>query len=151
MENAHHLALNANGPPVPLPPRPTNRFEFARNLAALAWDMRPLPLPSEHRSSFRSVPDLRDVKERVLAIEPELRSFGVKELHLFGSVARGDADFDSDIDVALLMDMGAGHDGDHYDAGALLTQIMRRHVDLTRLPFEGVFARCVSGDLVQVL
>ena len=145
-----YVALTANGPLVRMPPRPTNRFEFASSLAALSWDMRSLPLPSELRSSFNTVPDLRDVRERALAVEPHLRSFGVKELHVFGSVARGDANFDSDIDFAVLMDWGPEYDGDYHDAGVLLARTMRRRVDLAELPFEGALARLASGDLKEV-
>ena len=133
-----------------LPARPDGRAAFESNLRQLSWDLRRLPLFAEYSSTFNTVPDLRDVMERALAIEPELRSFGVKELHVFGSVARGDADFESDIDFAALMDRGPGYAGDIFDADALLMRTMRRHIDLAELPFEGAFARLAGDDLVRV-
>lgn len=133
-----------------LPARPDSRAAFESNLRQLSWALWRLPLFAEYASTFNTVPDLRDVVERALAIEPELRSFGVKELHVFGSVARGDAGFESDIDFAALMDRGTGHAGDIFDADALLMRTMRRHIDLTELPFEGALARLARDDLVRV-
>jgi predicted nucleotidyltransferase len=47
-------------------------------------------------------------RERVLALlraqEPELRALGVKRLRLFGSLARGEAGPDSDIDLLAELD-----------------------------------------------
>jgi predicted nucleotidyltransferase len=46
--------------------------------------------------------------ERVLATlrahEPELRAAGIRRLSLFGSVARGDDEVDSDVDLAAELD-----------------------------------------------
>src|SRR5437764_257651 len=41
---------------------------------------------------------------------PELRAAGIRHLSLFGSVARGDAGPDSDIDLAIEIDRSAGLD-----------------------------------------
>jgi hypothetical protein len=47
----------------------------------------------------------RDQALRILRQhEPQLRAAGVEHLRLFGSVARGDQNSGSDVDVALLMD-----------------------------------------------
>lgn len=46
-------------------------------------------------------PAKRDIAAAIRAIEPELRAAGVKGLRLFGSVARGDASPESDIDVLI--------------------------------------------------
>ena len=49
-----------------------------------------------------------DLAEQVIATlqahEAELRDAGIDHLSLFGSVARGDADADSDVDLAVELD-----------------------------------------------
>lgn len=40
-----------------------------------------------------------DVIARLKAAEPDIRAFGIGELHLFGSVARDEADEASDVDL----------------------------------------------------
>ena len=42
------------------------------------------------------------------AHEPELRQAGIRSLSLFGSVARGDFEADSDVDLAAELDPAAG-------------------------------------------
>lgn len=49
----------------------------------------------------RKPPELTDVLRRLRAMEPSLRSRGVQSLWVFGSVVRGDARPDSDVDLAL--------------------------------------------------
>jgi len=44
------------------------------------------------------------------AHEAELRDAGIRRLSLFGSVARGEADAKSDVDLAVEFDPGAGID-----------------------------------------
>jgi predicted nucleotidyltransferase len=55
-----------------------------------------------------------DLAEQVIAIlrahETELREAGVRRLSLFGSIARGDADADSDVDLAAKFDPAAEMD-----------------------------------------
>ena len=52
-----------------------------------------------------------DLAKRVIVIlqanEAELRHAGIRRLSLFGSVARGDAEADSDVDLAAEFDPGA--------------------------------------------
>ncbi|HYJ30539.1 MAG TPA: nucleotidyltransferase family protein [Allosphingosinicella sp.] len=48
------------------------------------------------------------VVERLRAHEPELRRLGVTRLSLFGSVARGEAGPDSDIDLAAELERPMG-------------------------------------------
>jgi predicted nucleotidyltransferase len=48
--------------------------------------------------------DREDVLRRLRAHEPELRRLGVSGLSLFGSVARGEARPDSDVDLAAEFD-----------------------------------------------
>jgi len=52
-----------------------------------------------------------DLAEQVIATlrthEPELREVGIRRLSLFGSVARGDAEPDSDVDLAAELEPAA--------------------------------------------
>jgi uncharacterized protein len=43
---------------------------------------------------------------RLMALESELKTEGVSALYLFGSIARGDSQPDSDIDLACNLDEG---------------------------------------------
>jgi len=49
-------------------------------------------------------PKLAEVIAKLRAHAPELRKRGVEHLYVFGSVARGDARVDSDVDVAIDVD-----------------------------------------------
>lgn len=55
-----------------------------------------------------------DFAEQVIATlrayEPELRQAGIRRLSLFGSVARGDAEAESDVDLAVEFDPAAEMD-----------------------------------------
>ncbi len=55
-----------------------------------------------------------DLAEHVIAIlrahEAELRQAGIRRLSLFGSVARGDAEAESDVDLAVEFDPAAEMD-----------------------------------------
>jgi uncharacterized protein len=48
--------------------------------------------------------DKEVVKAKLLAHEPELKAAGIVHLHLHGSVARGEAGADSDVDLAAVFD-----------------------------------------------
>lgn len=82
-----------------------------------------------------------DLAEYVIATlrvhEAELRQAGIHRLSLFGSVARGDAKADSDVDLAAELDSDA-HIG-LFALGALerrLTELVGRKVDLLPEPVE---------------
>lgn len=49
-----------------------------------------------------------DIIAKLRAHESELRGAGIRHVSLFGSVARGDAAVDSDVDVAIELDPTAG-------------------------------------------
>jgi hypothetical protein len=45
-----------------------------------------------------------ELKQRILALRPELQARGVSHIALFGSRARGDANQDSDVDLMIDVD-----------------------------------------------
>ncbi len=82
-----------------------------------------------------------DLAERVIATlrahEAELRLAGIRRFSLFGSVARGDADDDSDVDLIAELDPAARIG--LFELGALerrLTGLIGRPVDLLPEPVE---------------
>jgi predicted nucleotidyltransferase len=82
-----------------------------------------------------------DLAEHVIAIlrahEAELRQAGIRRLSLFGSVARGDAEAGSDVDLAVELDPEARIG--LFALGALerrLTELVGRPVDLLPEPVE---------------
>ena len=82
-----------------------------------------------------------DLAERVIAAlrahEAELRTAGVRRLSLFGSIARGEDEADSDVDLAAEFDPNACMD--LFRLVALerrIAEITGRHVDLLPEPVE---------------
>jgi len=82
-----------------------------------------------------------DLAERVIATlrahEAELRRAGIRHLSLFGSVARGDAEATSDVDLAAELDPDARIG--LFALGALerrLANLLGRKVDLLPEPVE---------------
>jgi predicted nucleotidyltransferase len=82
-----------------------------------------------------------DLAEHVIATlrahEAELRKAGIRHLSLFGSVARGDAEDESDVDLAAELDPDAGIG--LFALGALerrLANLVGRKVDLLPEPVE---------------
>jgi len=82
-----------------------------------------------------------DLAEQVIATlrahEAELRRAGIRRLSLFGSVARGDAQASSDIDLAAELDPEAAIG--LFGLGALeqrLAELVGRKVDLVPEPVE---------------
>jgi len=82
-----------------------------------------------------------DLADRVIATlrshEAELRRAGIRHLSLFGSVARGDAEASSDVDLAAELDPDAGIG--LFALGALerrLANLLGRKIDLLAEPVE---------------
>ncbi len=88
--------------------------------------------------STTAASDLLDhVIATLRAHEAELRQAGIRRLSLFGSVARGDAEADSDVDLAAELDPAAGIG--LFALGALerrLAELVGRTVDLLPEPVE---------------
>jgi uncharacterized protein len=66
--------------------------------------------------------DRAEITERLRANEAVLRAMGVTSLSLFGSVARGEAGPESDVDVAVTLDYNRGIDLFDF-------LVMREHVE----------------------
>jgi uncharacterized protein len=67
---------------------------------------------------------------RLKSIEPQLRRDGVCALYLFGSVARGDFDAESDVD--LIFDIAPGSHFSLFDQARIkreLSELLRTEVD----------------------
>ncbi|CAA7625284.1 nucleotidyltransferase family protein [Magnetospirillum sp. UT-4] len=74
---------------------------------------------------------LQQVVQRIKATEPELRRRGVAHLSLFGSLARGNAGADSDIDIAVEIEAGRSFSLIRMeDTRLMLEDVLGRPVDL---------------------
>lgn len=74
---------------------------------------------------------LNAVRQQLLAQEHELRRHGVRHLVLFGSVARGEDNPDSDVDLAVEIEEGHAFSLIRMEETRLhLQDILRRPVDL---------------------
>lgn len=85
------------------------------------------------------------------AHEGELRREGIRRLSLFGSVARGDAEADSDVDLAAELEPDA-HIG-LFRLTALesrLSEILGQRVDLVAEPAEGRLRSNMDRDRRRV-
>lgn len=75
------------------------------------------------------------ILKRLRAHEAELRAMGIQRLSLFGSVARGEATRDSDVDLAAEFDPGAEVGMIKYGAAAeRLRKLLHEPVDLVGEP-----------------
>lgn len=78
-------------------------------------------------------------RERVVGLlrrqEPRLRALGVARLRLFGSLARGEAGADSDVDLLAELRLDAGLSLiDHVELEFDLTDLLGRTVELSTAP-----------------
>lgn len=77
------------------------------------------------------VPPLHHAVQSLRTAEPELRRRGVAHLSLFGSLVRGEAREDSDIDIAVEIEAGRSFSLIRMeDTRLLLEDILGRRVDL---------------------
>lgn len=72
------------------------------------------------------------VIEAVEAHSEEIKSFGVKELQLFGSYARGNQSEDSDIDLLVEFEDGRGLFDDYIGLKRLLEELFDSEIDLVK-------------------
>jgi predicted nucleotidyltransferase len=74
---------------------------------------------------MRASPITRErVEERLRAVEPEIRALGVSRLALFGSVLRGSARDDSDVDLLVQFVPG----GKTYARFVQLCELLEEHL-----------------------
>ena len=94
-----------------------------------------------------------DVESRIRAVEPRIRELGVRRLALFGSVVRGEARPDSDVD--LLVEFAPGEKSYRrfmalYD---LMEELFEQRVELVTTealsPFIGPYILAEATDVVR--
>ena len=91
-----------------------------------------------------------EVKSAVTAYLPQLRSFGVESLALFGSVTRGEAGAASDVDL-LVRFTGPTTFDRFMDVKLLLEDVLGRRVDLvTEEGLRREIRPYVERDLLRV-
>lgn len=92
-----------------------------------------------------------EVIAKLRAHEGELRAMGVTSLSVFGSVARGEAGPDSDVDVAVTLDRERGVD--LYDLAGIqmrLAEFLGQHVDVVTEPARRErFRRALERDRIH--
>jgi len=94
-----------------------------------------------------------DVIERCRQAEPEIRRMGVRRIALFGSMARGEAAADSDVDLLVEFEPG-GKSFDRFLAlSELLERLLGRRVDLVTAealgPYIGPHILAEAEDVVR--
>jgi predicted nucleotidyltransferase len=100
-----------------------------------------------------SAPNRDDTIERLCAAEAEIRQLGVRRLALFGSVARGEARPDSDVD--LLVEFAPDQKSfDHFMALAdLLEKLVGYPVEFVTIaalsPFIGPHILAEAADVLR--
>ncbi len=91
--------------------------------------------------------------ERLVASEPEIRALGVQRLALFGSVARGQARLDSDVDLLVQFFPGAKTYGRFLALSELLEARLGRRVELVTMealsPFLGPRILAEAEDVLR--
>ena len=102
-----------------------------------------MPKPDQAVLSFSqmSTTTSTDLAEQVIATlrahEAELRQAGIRRLSLFGSVARGDFEADSDVDLVAELDPAARMDLFRLiGLERRIAEILRRRVDLLTEPVQ---------------
>jgi len=91
--------------------------------------------------------------QRLVASEPEIRALGVQRLALFGSVARGQARLDSDVDLLVQFVPGAKTYGQFLALSELLEARLGRRVELVTMeglsPFLGPRILAEAEDVLR--
>ena len=91
--------------------------------------------------------------ERLRAAEPEIRRLGVRRLALFGSMARGEARPDSDVDLLVEFAPGQKSFDRFVSLAELLERLLGRPVELVTLeslsPFIGPHILAEAADVLR--
>src|SRR3990172_2957020 len=94
-----------------------------------------------------------DAVERLVASEREIRALGVRRLALFGSVARGEARPDSDVDLLVQFSPGAKSFDRFLALSELLETLLGRRVELVTTeslsPFSGPRILAEAHDVLR--
>ncbi|HEU0016195.1 MAG TPA: nucleotidyltransferase family protein [Longimicrobium sp.] len=97
-------------------------------------------------------PTRAGVTERVRSVEPQIRALGVRRLALFGSVVRGDARPDSDIDLLVEFRPGEKSAARFFALYDLLEETLGGRVELVTTealsPFIGPHILAEAADIV---
>jgi predicted nucleotidyltransferase len=100
-----------------------------------------------------AVTNRHDVIERCKRAEPQIRAMGVRRIALFGSIARGEARTDSDVDLLVEFEPG-GKSFDRFLAlSELLERLLGRRVELITTealsPYIGPHILAEAEDVVR--
>lgn len=91
--------------------------------------------------------------DRLLASEPDIRALGVQRLALFGSVVRGQARPDSDVDLLVQFSPGAKTYDRFFALSELLEACLGRRVELVTVealsPFLGPHILTEAEDVLR--
>ena len=100
-----------------------------------------------------SAPTRDNTIQRLLAAETEIRQFGVRRLALFGSVARGEARPDSDVDLLVEFAPGQKTFDRFMDLSDLLENLLEHPVELVTIealsPFIGPHILAEAADVLR--
>ncbi len=93
------------------------------------------------------------VVHRIRAVEDRLRGLGVRRLWLFGSVVRGEACAESDVDLLVEFEPGRKTYDNFLAACELLEESLERRVELITMealsPFIGPRIRAEAEDVLR--
>jgi uncharacterized protein len=124
------------------------RFEWRFTAGFCSWHYVSLDwvMPSTSLTRDQAI-------RRLLAAEAEIRALGVKRLALFGSVLRGEARPDSDVDILVEFSPGAKTFDRFLDLSELLEDRLERRVELVTLealsPFIGPRILTEAEDVLR--
>ncbi len=95
----------------------------------------------------------QQIFERIAAMEAKIRALGVRRLALFGSVVRGEARPDSDVDVLVQFSQGAKTFDRFLALSELLEASLGRRVELVTTealsPFMGPHILAEAQDVIR--
>jgi len=112
---------------------------FRRGSAAVIW----LLWPPEESGQQGQVTMTANLKEQIAKAAEVLKSFGAKEVYLFGSAATGQMDDHSDIDLAVT---GLPPEVFFRAYSKATAEIPRREVDLVDLDQENAFSQYLRRE-----